>query len=439
MSLQADFNHSPAPTHSCVNSDSLFQELDHSFTNLWNSELTSYVQSVQGSVLPQAATQPTRSRRNRKQRVLSSPSQQASETQATPVSPIRPARTRRIARRKVSKQPLISLKTLRSISAPSAAWVKAAGVAAGVFGLSVGSYQWYQNFQQSRELPPIRQVMYQNAQTKVAAFRKEIEDGEHFISDANSPIEYIVQTGDTVEKISKKFHVTPNTILKNNNPSKIDDVLEPGTKLTILPVDGIAHPVEKNETIAELSKRYAVGVQDIVDANELDNPHMITEKQKIIIPNATELKRRPEPKPVLAAIRNSHTGQSAPLVKTQTGRRLSWPAAGTVTSNYGWRWFRMHNGMDIAGPVGTPVKAAKEGRIAYSGWMGGYGYCIDIDHGNGVITRYGHNSALHAQVGQYVYRGQTIAAMGSTGHSTGPHLHFEVHVNGSAIDPRGYF
>ncbi|HEY9843073.1 MAG TPA: M23 family metallopeptidase, partial [Candidatus Obscuribacterales bacterium] len=180
----------------------------------------------------------------------------------------------------------------------------------------------------------------------------------------------------------------------------------------------------------------------ILDANQLDNPHMITENQKIIIPNATELKRRPKPVPVknvLQTIREASTGQATPVLKTRTGRRLSWPTAGIVTSGFGWRWFRMHTGMDIAGPIGTHVKAAKEGRVVFSGWMGGYGYCIDIDHGNGITTRYGHNSSLHVQTGAYVYRGQTISAMGSTGHSTGPHLHFEVRINGEPVDPRGYF
>lgn len=110
-----------------------------------------------------------------------------------------------------------------------------------------------------------------------------------------------------------------------------------------------------------------------------------------------------------------------------------------VTSNYGRRWFRMHNGMDVAAPVGTAIKAVKEGRVVYSGWMGGYGYAVDIQHANGLRTRYAHCSALKVSVGQSVARGQVIAAMGSTGHSTGPHLHFEVHQNGRPVDPRGFF
>ena len=166
---------------------------------------------------------------------------------------------------------------------------------------------------------------------------------------------------------------------------------------------------------------------------------MIAERQKIIIPNATELKKRPKPVTVMQAIQSARTGKTPQMAVSKTGRRLSWPSAGVVSSNYGWRWFRMHNGMDVAAPVGTAIKAVKEGRVVYSGWMGGYGYAVDIDHGNGLRTRYAHCSALKVSVGQQVARGQVIAAMGSTGNSTGPHLHFEVHQNGSAIDPRRFF
>ena len=421
--------HDFTPNNAATPSDFAIQDLDQALESLWTCELEQYSQTIQQRLTPAAPTRQRPSREARRRKVHSA--------SATPTA------TKQIAPQRLKASPTTDSRILRqkrlARNQTAAGWFKAAGVAVGVVGLSMGSYQWVKSYQQSRELPPIRQVMYQNAQTKIAAFRKEISAGEHYVADAERPIEYIAQPGDTVAKISQKFHVTPNTIVKNNERSKINDVIEPGTKLSILPVDGIAHPVEKHETLAELSKRYRVNVQKIVDANQLDNPHMITEKQKIIIPNATELKRRPEPKPVMASIRAAATGKGAPMVKTATGRRLSWPAAGIVTSNYGWRWFRMHNGMDVAGPVGTPIKAVKEGRVAYSGWMGGYGYCIDIDHGNGVVTRYGHNSALQVQAGQYVHRGQQIASMGSTGHSTGPHLHFEVHVNGSPVDPRGYF
>ncbi|MGQ9865201.1 MAG: peptidoglycan DD-metalloendopeptidase family protein [Pseudanabaenaceae cyanobacterium] len=118
-----------------------------------------------------------------------------------------------------------------------------------------------------------------------------------------------------------------------------------------------------------------------------------------------------------------------------------WPAQGVLTSGFGWRWGRMHQGIDIAGPVGTPILAAAAGVVEFSGWNdGGYGYMIDIRHSDGTVTRYAHNSALYVRSGQSVGQGQPIAAMGSTGFSTGPHLHFEIRPNGgAAVNPMAFF
>lgn len=113
-----------------------------------------------------------------------------------------------------------------------------------------------------------------------------------------------------------------------------------------------------------------------------------------------------------------------------------WPTKGVFTSGYGWRWGRMHKGIDIANNVGTPILAAKDGIVAYSGWSGAYGYLVEISHGDGTATRYAHNSRLLVRKGQIVPQGQTISLMGSTGRSTGPHLHFEIRKpGGSAVDP----
>ena len=115
-----------------------------------------------------------------------------------------------------------------------------------------------------------------------------------------------------------------------------------------------------------------------------------------------------------------------------------WPASGTLTSGFGWRWGRMHEGIDIAAPTGTPISASASGTVIYAGWMGGYGNLVVIDHGNGLATAYGHQSSIAVGTGTYVSQGQTIGYVGSTGHSTGPHVHFEVRVNGSPVDPLGY-
>jgi murein DD-endopeptidase MepM/ murein hydrolase activator NlpD len=122
----------------------------------------------------------------------------------------------------------------------------------------------------------------------------------------------------------------------------------------------------------------------------------------------------------------------------QGSQRYSWPANGAMTSGYGWRWGRMHRGIDIAGPIGTPIVAAAPGIVLTSGWNdGGYGYMVEVQHPDGSMTRYAHNDRIHVRKGDTVQQGQRIADMGSTGRSTGPHLHFEIHTagRGGAINP----
>lgn len=112
------------------------------------------------------------------------------------------------------------------------------------------------------------------------------------------------------------------------------------------------------------------------------------------------------------------------------------PVKGTITSGFGRRWGRMHKGIDIAAPTGTPVLAAESGTVAIARWdSGGYGNLIELQHPNGSTTRYGHNSETLVSEGEYVEQGQVIALVGSTGHSTGPHCHFEIRLNNVAVNP----
>ena len=113
-----------------------------------------------------------------------------------------------------------------------------------------------------------------------------------------------------------------------------------------------------------------------------------------------------------------------------------WPTKGVFTSGYGWRWGRMHKGIDIANNVGTPIVAARDGIVKFSGWSSGYGYLVELTHSDGSSTRYAHNSRLLVRKGQIIAQGVKISLMGSTGRSTGPHLHFEIRQRGgSALDP----
>ena len=115
-----------------------------------------------------------------------------------------------------------------------------------------------------------------------------------------------------------------------------------------------------------------------------------------------------------------------------------WPVNGPITSGFGPRWGRLHAGVDVGVGFGTPIRAVAAGTVVYSGWLGGYGNLVVVDHGNGLSTAYAHQQRIYASVGQAVAQGESLGEVGSTGFSTGPHLHFEVRINGSAVDPLGY-
>ena len=147
---------------------------------------------------------------------------------------------------------------------------------------------------------------------------------------------------------------------------------------------------------------------------------------------------------IASMLRNmENSGGGAPAGQGGTGQFM-WPCNGPITSYYGWRTHpifgttKYHSGMDIAVDSGTPTHAADSGTIVYSGWLGGYGNCVMIDHGGGLVTLYAHNSALNVGEGQYVSKGAVVAYAGSTGYSTGPHCHFEVRLHGELTEPLNY-
>jgi murein DD-endopeptidase MepM/ murein hydrolase activator NlpD len=134
-----------------------------------------------------------------------------------------------------------------------------------------------------------------------------------------------------------------------------------------------------------------------------------------------------------AQARNAASGDTTP-----SSAGLIWPVSGPVTSPFGWRWGRMHEGIDIGVGYGSPISAAASGIVIYCGWEGGYGNLVVIDHGGGLATAYAHQSSIAVSCGQQVSQGQVIGYIGCTGHCYGPHLHFEVRINGNPVDPLGY-
>ena len=141
---------------------------------------------------------------------------------------------------------------------------------------------------------------------------------------------------------------------------------------------------------------------------------------------------------IAAQIRAEQAHSSGGPTQTPSSAGLIWPVSGPITSPFGWRWGRMHQGIDIGVPYGTPIHAAAAGTVIYCGWEEGYGNFVVIDHGGNLATAYGHQSAIAVTCGEQVAQGQVIGYVGCTGHCTGPHLHFEVRIDGNPVDPMGY-
>lgn len=229
-----------------------------------------------------------------------------------------------------------------------------------------------------------------------------------------------VCSGETLGQIAAAYGITVDTILSANNlanPNRISI----GQELQIPSVNGVLHQVASGESLWEISERYNVPMDEITRVNEISDPSRIQPNTRLVIPGATQLR----PRDVI-------------LVNGQLQKAFDWPVRGRISSTFGPRWGKMHNGLDIAVSTGTQVKAAADGRVTFAGWNGGYGILVIIDHGNNVETRYAHNSRLNVKVGQRVTRGETIAYSGNTGVSTGPHVHFEIRHRNNPVNPQTY-
>jgi len=241
-------------------------------------------------------------------------------------------------------------------------------------------------------------------------------------------VHYTIQPGDTISEIAEKFGVTTNTLLWENNLSAYS-LIRPGDKLTILPTSGIRHKVVKGETLAKIAKKYGVEAENIIEFNKLTSADDIQTGERLVIPGG----KKPYVAPTYTF--RSFATPSTPKV-VATGRML-WPSScRQITQYFRWR----HSGIDIACGYGKPVYASDSGRVIKSqgGWNGGYGAMIAIDHGNGKQTVYAHLGKLYVKVGENITKGQVIGAEGSTGRSSGPHLHFEVRVGGVRKNPLYY-
>lgn len=244
-------------------------------------------------------------------------------------------------------------------------------------------------------------------------------------------LDYTVEAGDTLAAIAKKFGVDTDSI-KWLNKEVNEKKIKPGLVLKIPPVVGVVHQVKNGETVYSIAKRYNVSAQAIVDFpfNEFSNDETfaLAIGQQVVVPDGV----MPD-EPVLSP-RTNLAGVLTPSAGnvSATGKWL-WPAAGTITQ-YFKPW---HKGLDIANHGGGSILAADSGTVVVAGWPdnSGYGNRVMLDHGNGYKTLYAHLSKISVTVGQTVKRGDVVGSMGSTGRSTGTHLHFEIRSDKGNSDP----
>lgn len=296
---------------------------------------------------------------------------------------------------------------------------------------------------------------------------------------------YTTHEGDTVQSVSDKFGISTYTLKVAND--LIDGTIEEGTELDILPISGIQYTIKSGDTLQGIATRYSVQLDSIVNyaPNNVAKGLKLEPNRTIIIPNgilpvppptpkpaptlipqqpksATNNNNNAAPKPATnnnskpaaantkAATASKPAANSKPATSSQPSKvtssggvvaaptgSLIWPMRGIITTYFGQRiWYGIHMGLDIATGCGTPMVAADGGTVIESGWSPyGYGINVQIDHGRGIVTRYGHMSKNLVAVGQRVAKGQVIGLEGTTGNSTGCHLHFEVKVNGTYTDP----
>lgn len=248
----------------------------------------------------------------------------------------------------------------------------------------------------------------------------------------DSVVEYIVADGDTLSGIAKKFDVSTDTIRWQNDLESIDDI-KPGQSLEIPPVTGIVHKVKRGETIYSISKTYNVDAQGIVDwpfnTFTNDETFALAVGQLVVVPDGAKPEEKLWSAPTYIARQTPNAGAVSAFGS------FAWPASGSISQYF--RWY--HPAIDIASNAAPDVLAADSGTIIASGWDPvGYGNRVIVDHGNGFTTLYAHFSKVYVSVGQTVHRGDAVGKMGTTGHSTGIHLHFEIRKNGIAQDPLGY-
>lgn len=287
---------------------------------------------------------------------------------------------------------------------------------------------------------------------------------------------YRVAEGDTISEIAKAHHVTRRQLRAINGlgqesrlkvgqslliPSKLDaaqpqagpittqDQLtrheaggvraeRPATKLKKKRTRNTRYAIQEGDTLSGIADKYDLRVSDIVEANDIDFHTRLKIGRKIVIPptprdedgDGRSYRKRDKRKVASRGLLGD--------LSRAISKRYLWPTAGRLSSGFGHRGDHFHSGLDITNHVGAPIRASKAGVIVSAGWDGAYGKTVDVRHANGVVTRYAHCSKIMVSPGDRVGQGETIALVGETGRATGPHVHYEVRINGRPVDPKKF-
>jgi len=269
-------------------------------------------------------------------------------------------------------------------------------------------------------------------QFRIASLREEVRPLK--------VLAYVVVQGDSLWSIANAQNIELDTLV-GSNAFKSSATLRPGVVLRIPNQDGIFYTIRKGDRLELVCKRYQVGLDRVCKVNPTIDVVSLKPGDEIFLPGA-----RPE---AVAEVRVENKKVKLVPVKEKDvpqkgGRSYRWPVMGRINSPFGWRRHPVtrrrdfHTGIDIKASRGMVIRSAREGRVAYSGWMGGYGKVVVVEHMGGQSTLYAHCSSLLVSQGTKISQGQNIARVGTTGRSTGPHLHFEVRRGNSPVNPLQY-
>lgn len=306
----------------------------------------------------------------------------------------------------------------------------------------------YMNENQNIEYKKIdfaEKVSVKSVETRLGDIEKKDQALAYMMTGAVEKKIHVVQSGETFSEIAKMYGMKQSE-LRVSNPEVIPEKLQIGQEIclnqivplvTVQTVEVAKYKETIPYTISYESTSTLYKNEQTVKAKGANGEKDVV--AEIVRNNGIEVGRKEISSTVLiqpvAQVVMTGTKDPPPLIGTGN---FIYPIRGTLTSRYGARWGRLHAGIDLAAPIGTPIKAADGGKVVFAGYQGELGYLVQIDHGGGKVTWYGHCSKLLVKKGDRVYQGQHIANVGNTGRSTGPHVHFEVHINGNTKNPLNY-